>query len=160
MAAMASKYFVSSFVEEPFKIAHDIRRVPSYLVDKGDATYNISVSMKAAAEPRSDDDAGGTDIEELAIGWPDLVEFYFSAPRDPVAGLFSAPSGLSPPQLPSVKTPVDLGGCSFISEASPDAAAEFLAAVLLRREIKVILAVSFYWRYPYKSSGWWRKVVE
>lgn len=31
---------------EPFKIAHDIRRVPSYLVDEGDATYDISVSMK------------------------------------------------------------------------------------------------------------------
>ncbi|KAG1738041.1 hypothetical protein EDB19DRAFT_1909480 [Suillus lakei] len=117
---------------------------------------------------------------ELAIGWPDLVEFYFSAPRDPVAGFFGAPSTLSPPQP---RSPVDLGSldttelpvlddtlttlssrpmrstCVRISvdaisspAANPNAAAEFLAAVFHRRDIKIILTASFCWRYPYKSS--------
>jgi fumarylacetoacetase len=27
-------------------VAHDIRKVPSYLVDKGDVTYDISVNME------------------------------------------------------------------------------------------------------------------
>ncbi|KAG1765655.1 fumarylacetoacetase [Suillus occidentalis] len=45
-ASTISPWVVTLDALEPFKIAHDIRRVPSYLVDEGDATYDISVSMK------------------------------------------------------------------------------------------------------------------
>ncbi|KAG2040646.1 hypothetical protein BDR03DRAFT_991267 [Suillus americanus] len=45
-ASTISPWVVTLDALEPFKIAHDIRRVPSYLVDKGDATYDISVSMR------------------------------------------------------------------------------------------------------------------
>ncbi|KAG1732143.1 hypothetical protein EDB19DRAFT_1299343 [Suillus lakei] len=58
--------------------------------------------------------------KELAIEWPDLVELYFSAPRDPMAVLFSAPSSLSPPQPPSVKTPVDLGRLVTFAKHCPN----------------------------------------
>ncbi|KAG1732128.1 hypothetical protein EDB19DRAFT_1297661 [Suillus lakei] len=58
--------------------------------------------------------------KELAIGWPDLVEFYFSAPRDSVAGLFGAPITLSPPQPSSVKTPVDLGSLVTFAKHCPN----------------------------------------
>ncbi|KAG1778793.1 fumarylacetoacetase [Suillus placidus] len=45
-ASTISPWVVTLDALEPFKIAHDIRRVPSYLVDKGDATYDISVTME------------------------------------------------------------------------------------------------------------------
>lgn len=45
-ASTISPWVVTLDALEPFKIAHGIRRVPSYLVDKGDATYDISVSME------------------------------------------------------------------------------------------------------------------
>ncbi|KAG1733296.1 hypothetical protein EDB19DRAFT_1731304 [Suillus lakei] len=57
---------------------------------------------------------------KLAIGWSDLVEFYFSAPRDPMAVLFSTPNTLSPPQPPSVKTPVDLGRLVTFAKHCPN----------------------------------------
>ncbi|KIK41318.1 hypothetical protein CY34DRAFT_85642 [Suillus luteus UH-Slu-Lm8-n1] len=45
-ASTISPWVVTLDALEPFKIEHDIRRVPSYLVDEGDATYDISVSLK------------------------------------------------------------------------------------------------------------------
>lgn len=45
-ASTISPWVVTLDALEPFKIAHDIRRVPSYLVDKGDVTYDISVNMR------------------------------------------------------------------------------------------------------------------
>ncbi|KAG0694289.1 fumarylacetoacetase [Suillus ampliporus] len=45
-ASTISPWVITLDALEPFKIAHDIRRVPSYLVDKGDVTYDISVAME------------------------------------------------------------------------------------------------------------------
>ncbi|KAG2127385.1 fumarylacetoacetase [Suillus cothurnatus] len=45
-ASTISPWVVTLDVLELFKIAHDIRRVPSYFVDEGDVTYDISVNMR------------------------------------------------------------------------------------------------------------------
>ncbi|KAG2148544.1 hypothetical protein BD769DRAFT_1412814 [Suillus cothurnatus] len=45
-ASTISPWVVTLDALELFKIAHDIRRVPSYFVDEGDVTYDISVNMR------------------------------------------------------------------------------------------------------------------
>ncbi|KAJ8589787.1 fumarylacetoacetate hydrolase FahA [Rhizopogon salebrosus TDB-379] len=45
-ASTISPWVVTLDALEPFIVAHDIRKVPSYLVDKGDVTYDISVNME------------------------------------------------------------------------------------------------------------------
>ncbi|OJA08605.1 hypothetical protein AZE42_07134 [Rhizopogon vesiculosus] len=49
-ASTISPWVVTLDALEPFKVPHDIRKVPSYLADKGDMTYDISVSMEVIAD--------------------------------------------------------------------------------------------------------------
>ncbi|OAX34474.1 Fumarylacetoacetase [Rhizopogon vinicolor AM-OR11-026] len=54
-ASTISPWVVTLDALEPFKVPHDIRKVPSYLADKGDMTYDISVSMEVIADGSTTD---------------------------------------------------------------------------------------------------------
>lgn len=69
-ASTISPWVVTLDALEPFKIAHDIRRVPSYLVDKGDVTYDISVSMSVIP--------GGSVEREVAVARSCLRNSYWT----------------------------------------------------------------------------------
>ncbi|KAG2128234.1 fumarylacetoacetase [Suillus clintonianus] len=69
-ASTISPWVVTLDALEPFKIAHDIRRVPSYLVDKGDATYDISVSMEVIPD--------GPEEREMGVARSSLRNSYWT----------------------------------------------------------------------------------
>ncbi|KAG1740510.1 fumarylacetoacetase [Suillus paluster] len=69
-ASTISPWVVTLDALEPFKIAHDIRRVPSYLLDKGDVTYDISVSMEVIP--------GGPEQREMGVTRSSLRNSYWT----------------------------------------------------------------------------------